>query len=137
VQHYTPERRCAWARLGFAIVARNEDQLTGLFAELGFESRGGDGSLRAFAELLLEQFRPGASLQLDFDPRERLERVLALLRENPIVQIPDDFVQLGRIFTAVGGLLLRYRPRIDLFGILAPRLAATAQGRSGEALAGG
>lgn len=131
VQHYTPERRCAWARLGFAIVTRDEAALGELFASIGFESRGGDGSLRAFADLLLEHFRPGASLAEGFDPRERLDLVLGLLRDNPIVRIPGDFVQLGRIFAAVGGLLLRYRPNVDLFGILAPRLAAASAAPSG------
>jgi ubiquinone biosynthesis protein len=126
VQHYAPERRRAWAQLGLAIVMRDEEKLARLFAEIGFESRGGDASLRGFAELLLEHFRPGAELAAAFDAQERFETVLALLRENPVVRIPDDFVQLGRIFAALGGLLLRYRPRLDLFGILAPRLAAAA-----------
>jgi predicted unusual protein kinase regulating ubiquinone biosynthesis (AarF/ABC1/UbiB family) len=126
VQTYTRERRRSWARLGLAIVARDEASLARLFAELGFESRGGDDSLRAFADLLLEHFRPGADLALAYDARRRMEHVFGLLRENPIVRIPDDFVQMGRIFGAVGGLLLRYQPRVDLFTILAPRLAAAA-----------
>jgi len=137
VQPYSAERRRAWARLGFAILSRDEAALTGLFRTLGFESRGGDDSLNAFAELLLEHFRPGASLAEGFDARERMEQVLALLRDNPIVRIPDDFVQLGRIFAAVGGLLLRYRPAIDLFSILAPRLAAAASVPPGEPAAEG
>jgi ubiquinone biosynthesis protein len=128
VQHYTRERRRAWAQLGFAIVSGDQAKLAGLFAEIGFESRGGDASLRAFAELLLEHFRPGARFAEAFDAQERFESVLALLRENPIVRIPEDFVQLGRIFAALGGLLLRYQPRLDLFGILAPRLAGAIDG---------
>lgn len=127
VQHYGAVRRRAWAELALAIVSRDEAKLTGLFETLGFEARDGDGSLRVFADLLLEHFRPGAGIRIDFDPRERVAKVMELMRENPVVRIPDDFVQLGRIFAAAGGLLLRYRPEIDLFTILAPRLTRALQ----------
>lgn len=122
VQHYDRARRRAWAELALAVVMRDETKLTGLFEALGFEPRDGDDSLRVFADLLLEHFRPDAALALDFDPRERIAKVLDLMRENPVVRIPADFVQLARIFTAAGGLLLRYRPAIDLFATLTPRL---------------
>lgn len=35
-----------------------------------------------------------------------------------MVEIPNDFVLLGRVFATLGGLLLRYRPRLDMFSLL-------------------
>jgi predicted unusual protein kinase regulating ubiquinone biosynthesis (AarF/ABC1/UbiB family) len=127
VQSYTPERRRTWAQLGLAILARDEARLGSLFAEAGFESRGGDlESLRGFAELLLERFREGVPLEGGEAAQARLFEAFALLRENPVVRVPPDFVALGRVFAALGGLILRWRPRLDLFGILAPRLLRAA-----------
>lgn len=124
VQRYSPERRRAWASLTLAILGRDADRMSALFAELGFRSRsGGDDTMRAFAELMLEQFREGATVASFEDANLRAQEVLALVRENPVVSIPGDFVQMGRLFAAIGGLVMRYRPRIDLFSLLAPRVA--------------
>jgi ubiquinone biosynthesis protein len=126
VQHYPPRRRRAWAELALAILGRDEARMTRLFAELGFESRdGGQEALRGFAELLLERFREGADpAAAEGDSRARLRALLALLQQSPVLRIPQDFVQLGRIFAALGGLVLRYRPRVDLFALIAPEIAA-------------
>jgi len=36
--------------------------------------------------------------------------------------VPVHFVLLGRAFASLGGLLLRYRPKLAPFAILAPYL---------------
>ena len=127
VQEYTPERRRTWAQLGLAILARDEARLRRLFVEAGFRSREDDlGSLRGFAELLLERFREGALLDGGTSAQARLREAFALVRENPVVRVPADFVALGRVFAALGGLFLRWRPRVDLFATLAPQLVRAA-----------
>jgi ubiquinone biosynthesis protein len=127
VQRYTPERRRTWAQLGLAILARDEARLGRLFVEAGFQSREDDlESLRGFAELLLERFRDGVSLEGGEGAQARLLEAFALLRDNPVVRVPADFVALGRVFAALGGLVLRWRPRVDLFATLAPRLLGAA-----------
>ncbi len=124
VQRYAPERRRAWASLAFAILARDAERMSTLFAELGFRSRtGDDDTLRAFAELMLEQFREGATTASFGDAQQRAQEVLALVRDNPVIAIPGDFVQMGRLFAAIGGLVMRHRPNVDLFRLLAPRIA--------------
>jgi len=126
VQEYTAERRRTWAQLGLAILARDEERLGQLFAEAGFHSREDDlESLRGFAELLLERFRQGMPLE-GGDAQARLFEAFGLLREHPVIRIPADFVALGRVFAALGGLLLHWRPRLDLFATLGPRLLAAA-----------
>jgi predicted unusual protein kinase regulating ubiquinone biosynthesis (AarF/ABC1/UbiB family) len=125
VQRYPPERRRAYAQLGFAVLAGNAARMAELFVAMGFESRdGGTESLAAFADLMLEAFRADTAASLErIDPQAAMERVLRLTREHPIVAIPGDFVLLGRVFAALGGLLMRYRPRVNLFQIIMPYLA--------------
>jgi hypothetical protein len=77
--------------------------------------------------MMLEAFRENATFDpAAIDPNAALERFLALAREHPVAAIPEDFVMLARIFASLGGLLMRYRPRVNLFQILVPRLAAAA-----------
>jgi ubiquinone biosynthesis protein len=123
VERYAPARRRAYAQLGLAVLSGDRARMAELFAEIGFLSRGGaTESLSAFADLLLEAFRPDAVPLERLDPHAAMERVLRLTREHPIVAIPADFVLLARVFTSLGGLLMRYRPRLDLFEILLPYL---------------
>lgn len=123
VQRFSADRRRAYAQLGFAILGRNASMMTALLDQLGFRNRGADRrTLEEFADLLLEPFREGSN-PYSVDPRERFERALELTRANPVVQIPADFVQLGRVFGSIGGLMLRYQPRVDLFQTLMPYLA--------------
>lgn len=129
VQSYSAAERRSYAELALSILSRDRERMARLLASIGFRSRSGDvASLEEFAELLLEVFREGELPKFDADPRERMERVLELTRENPIVRIPDHFVQLGRVFASLGGLLMRYRPRVDLFQILMPYLIGAAAG---------
>jgi ubiquinone biosynthesis protein len=125
VQPYSAARRTAYAQLGLAVLTGDGARLAELFEAMGFRSRDGSpDTLRAFADLLLAAFRSdSASAVRDLDPRAAFEQVLHLTRDNPIVAIPGDFVLLGRVFAALGGLLMRYQPRLNLFRILMPLLA--------------
>jgi ubiquinone biosynthesis protein len=122
VQVLTPEARRAYAGLAGAILARDSARMANLFAAMGFATRSGDdGSLHELADMVLGAFRPGADLGL-LDPRAHIERVLSIARDNPVVHIPQEFVLLGRVLASLGGLLLRYRPRLDLFALIGPYL---------------
>jgi predicted unusual protein kinase regulating ubiquinone biosynthesis (AarF/ABC1/UbiB family) len=122
VQTYPAERRRAYANLCLAILAGDTARMADLFGVMGFATRNGDdASLRAFADLLLDAFRADTDRPLAaIDPSEALERILRLTRDNPIVAVPSDFVLLGRVFATLGGLLMRYRPQVNLFQILVP-----------------
>ncbi len=121
---FSDELRRDYAALAAAILARDHDQVTTRLRELGFRTRdGSEETLLRFSEMLMDTFRPDPTVSLDdLDPREAFEEALALARANP-VQVPGHFVLLGRVFAALGGLLLRYRPQINLFVLLAPYLA--------------
>lgn len=128
VQTYAPARRRAYAGLGLAVLGGDATRMAEHFAAMGFRTRSGDdAALRAFADLLLQAFRvdgddPLAALR----PDEALARILRLTRDNPIVAVPPDFVLLGRVFATLGGLLVRYRPQVNLFQILLPFLLRAA-----------
>jgi predicted unusual protein kinase regulating ubiquinone biosynthesis (AarF/ABC1/UbiB family) len=124
VQQYPPERRRAYADLALAVLAGDAPRMATAFDAMGFRGRGGNTeALQAFAEVLLEGFRADASFATQaIDARAAFERLIRLTRDHPIVAIPPDFVLLGRVFTALGGLLIRYRPNVNLFQLLVPQL---------------
>ncbi|HSP98221.1 MAG TPA: AarF/UbiB family protein [Candidatus Dormibacteraeota bacterium] len=130
VQAYPAERRRAYAGLCVAVLAGDTARMAELFAAMGFATRDGDdAALRAFADLLLEAFRADTDQPLaTIEPREALERILRLTRDNPIVAVPPDFVLLGRVFATLGGLLMRYRPQVNLFQILLPFVVRATDG---------
>ncbi|MEO8602019.1 MAG: AarF/UbiB family protein [bacterium] len=123
VQAYAPARRRAYAALCLAILSRDAARMAALFTTMGFRSRdGGDAALRGFADLLLDAFRADAVAVADLDAGAAMQKVLHLTRDNPIVAVPGDFVLLGRVFATLGGLVMRYRPSLNLFAVLSPYL---------------
>jgi hypothetical protein len=40
------------------------------------------------------------------------------------VRIPDHFVMIGRVFAALGGLVMHYRPTMDIQRTMLPALLA-------------
>ena len=130
VQSYPAERRAAYARLCLAVLAGDAARMAEQFAAMGFATRDGDdAALAAFAELFLQAFRADTDQPLAaLEPGALMQRILHLTRDNPIVAVPPDFVLLGRVFATLGGLLMRYRPQVNLFQILTPFVVRAAQG---------
>lgn len=123
VAHFSPEARHAYAQIATAVLSRDANRVAALLTDLGFRTRDGDTSaLVGLAEMMLEQFQKGASLA-DVDPHAQLEQAMKIMRDNPVVQVPEDFVLLGRVFGSLGGLLMHYKPRVDFFRTIAPHLA--------------
>jgi len=124
VTRFPDDLRQAYAQLAGAILARDQQQVVERLTTLGFRTRtGNEATLVRFAEMVMDSFRPDPGVSLaEIDPRALFEEALVLARANP-VHVPQDFVLLGRVFAALGGLLLRYRPRLNLFALLAPYLA--------------
>ncbi len=127
VQELSPERRRAWAQLVLAGVSRDVPRTLALLEQLGFGSRGGADDLRRFSAKLLEAVGPGGPLTAGAeDAGARLRAVLELLTDGPAVRIPADAVLLGRVIASLGGLIARYRPRLDLLGLVLPDLLRAA-----------
>lgn len=120
--------RQAYVALTGAVIARDRKRAADLLEKLGFAVREGADpeALHRFADLFLDAFRPDPDRPLaDLDPRAAFDEALALGRKSPIL-IPHHFVQIGRVLAAIAGLLLAYRPRIDLWPLIAPHVASIA-----------
>jgi ubiquinone biosynthesis protein len=127
------EERRGYAALVTAVIARDRDRASQLLAKLGFRVReGGDPAVLAeMADLMLDAFRATPDRPLaDLDPRAAFDQAMALAREAAVI-LPHHFVLLGRVLSALAGLLLAERPDIDLFQLIAPHLAAAAGPDSG------
>jgi len=135
VHELSPDQRRAYVDLVGAVIARDRARAAELMARLGFSVRdaGDPASLVEFADLLLDAFRPSPDRPLaDIDPRVAFEQALALGRRSPI-RIPHHFVQVGRVLAAIAGLVLAYRPRIQLWPLVAPYVTGVAGVRPPDA----
>jgi ubiquinone biosynthesis protein len=124
VQKLTHEQREAYAQLAGAVLLGNAPRAAELLDALGFRTASGDPEpLVEVANVVLAFFRDRAGSSLaDADPERTAAEFLAAIEANPVVRIPGHFVLLGRVFASLGGLLLRYRPQIDLYGVILPHL---------------
>lgn len=123
VGRLSSDQIAAYKQIAMAVLAQDSKQVAELLGRAGFATLDGSSdSLVQFADLMLEQFREGAADWQHIDPREQLERAMELARDNPVVEVPAEFVLLGRVFGTLGGLVLHYKPDIDLFKIIAPHL---------------
>jgi len=133
VQQWQPETQRAYAELATAILANDSARVGELMQGVGFAtSDGAADGLAKFAEAFLETFRESAGSfdMQNVDPRAELERAMRLTQQYPIARVPRDFVMLGRVFASLSGIVIRYKPRINLFAIIAPHLARAMQTRS-------
>jgi len=119
-----PSVQRAYGELARAVLLGDGARAAALLDELGFGTASGDpADLVPVAEQVLELFRKGVADSLaGVDPERSAAALLAAIEANPAVRVPGHFVLLGRVFASLGGLLLRYRPQIALFAILAPHL---------------
>ncbi len=129
VERLDADARAGYAAVVMAVAAGDDTLLAAALARMGFRTRDPEGhGLREIAKLMLDGVRPGSNGFADVDPRHQMERMMEMVRENPVVEIPGHFVLLGRVLGALGGLMMHYRPAVNLVGLLGPYLmAAQAQ----------
>ena len=122
VKVFTPAVRKAYAALASAILYGDGPEMARILETVGFKTRhGATDGLQRSAEMFLEIFRPDAALDaIATNASERFEKLLHAIYEQPIVQIPQDFVLLGRVLATLGGLVMRYHPRSNFYEILVP-----------------
>ena len=116
----TPTERAAYVSLVAAILGRSPEAIAGSLSAAGFSAAEPE-ALVSLARLFLEAFQPGQLSELD--PAQMIDETLRLGRVAGAVTVPPSFVLIGRIFGLVGGVVLHYRPSIDLFALLTRALA--------------
>ena len=111
-----------------AVRMGDADGMTRLFDELGFRTRSGKpDTLHVFAEALLGELRQAlASRAVEWPTRERMaERARELLgacADDPVIELPSEFIMIARVFGTLGGLFSRYRPDVEFSRFVLPVL---------------
>ncbi|MGB0592243.1 MAG: ABC1 kinase family protein [Myxococcota bacterium] len=124
VQRFTEPERHAYARLVGAVLTRNTSEMATHLDTMGFKTADGDTKpLEEVAEMLLEAFMTDGSVAgLEMDMGAQIARAIDIAKQNPVVEIPQSFVQLGRVLAALGGYVVRFKPDINLFRLIGPYL---------------
>lgn len=118
----------AYAKLTLAILSQNRSETADLLAKMGFQTESGHGdNLVDFAGIMMELFQKHGGDLVAIDPKQQVEEMIELMKENPVVKLPEHFVMLGRVFSSIAGLFFHYKPDLNLFEIIFPYIAmATA-----------
>ena len=123
------EVRRAYAQLLQAFFVQDTKRVSEILQQLGFRTRSGrPDTLLWFAELMLDELRAeGSALRQGFSSSEMIDEWIRLLRaveQDPVVRVPDHFVMIGRVVATLGGLVMHYRPTMDVQRVMVPALMA-------------
>ncbi|MGB8332516.1 MAG: AarF/UbiB family protein [Polyangiales bacterium] len=124
-----PDVRRGYAQLLQAFFVQDSTRVSEILQQLGFRTRSGrPDTLLWFAELMLDELRSeGSALRQGVSNGELIDEWLGLLRaveQDPVVRVPEHFVMIGRVFATLGGLIMHYRPTMDIQRIIVPTLMA-------------
>ena len=122
-----PDARRAYAQLLQAFFVQDTQRVSQMLQELGFRTQSGrPDTLLWFAELMLDELRSeGSALRQGVSSAEMIDEWIGLLRaveQDPVVRVPDHFVMIGRVVATLGGLIMHYRPTMDIQRIMLPAL---------------
>ncbi len=123
------EARRAYAQLLQAFFVRDTRGVVETLQQLGFRTQSGrPDTLLWFAELMLDELRSeGSALRQGASSAEMVDEWIRLLRaveQDPVVRVPDHFVMIGRVVATLGGIIMHYRPTMDIQRIMLPALMA-------------
>jgi ubiquinone biosynthesis protein len=121
--------RRAYAHLLQAFFVQDTKRVSQILHQLGFRTQSGrPDTLLWFAELMLDELRSeGSALRQGVSSAEMVDewiRLLKAVEQDPVVRVPDHFVMIGRVVATLGGLIMHYRPTMDIQRIMLPALLA-------------
>jgi len=89
--------------LMFSMMTLNESAMVRAFQELGFQTKTGDPStFLLIARRMLSRSETGA-FEGEFT-EEMTDELFEAIRADPVVQVPSDFVLVGRVFAFLSGI---------------------------------
>ncbi len=89
--------------LMFSMMTFNEASMMRAFKELGFASKtGDDGTFLLIARRMISRSDSGA-FEGEFT-EEMTDELFDAIREDPVVDVPSDFVLVGRVFSFLSGI---------------------------------
>lgn len=87
----------------FSLMTLNESAMVRAFGELGFETKtGDDDTFKALARRMMSKSEANA-FEGEFT-EEMTGGLFEVIRENPVVVVPSDFVLVGRVFSLLSGI---------------------------------
>jgi len=87
----------------FSLMTLNQAAMVRAFRELGFETKTGDDD--TFQVLAKRMMRNSEANQFEGEFTEEMTGGLFdAIRENPVVDVPSDFVLVGRVFSLLSGI---------------------------------
>ncbi len=89
--------------LMFSMMTLNEAAMVRAFEELGFRTRTGDSS--TFIQIARRMMRRSDTGRFEGEFTEEMtDELFEAIRENPVVEVPSDFVLVGRVFSLLSGI---------------------------------
>jgi aarF domain-containing kinase len=89
--------------LMFSMMTMNESAMVRAFSELGFRTADGDTSVFALIARRMMRRSDTGKFEGEFT-EEMTEELFEAIRENPLVDVPTDFVLVGRVFSLLSGI---------------------------------
>jgi ubiquinone biosynthesis protein len=118
------EERKGYAKALGALVSRDAGAAADALTSLGFV--GDRDALLTIAGRVVDAIRPGVDASaIDWQEAFRgLTADLAAAGRAGGVTVPRSFVLLGRVLATIAGLIVQYKPKLEVFRLVAPHLAA-------------
>ncbi|MEX2159760.1 MAG: AarF/UbiB family protein [Dehalococcoidia bacterium] len=117
-----------FVKLITALLGRDKAGLAAAFRELGFRTkRHDDAVFDALGEALLtrlernDEFNNDKKLLMEFQGR-----MMQILRENPVVRVPGEFLYIGRVMGLLGGLEAQLGSEVNIVDVLGAQLPPAA-----------
>jgi predicted unusual protein kinase regulating ubiquinone biosynthesis (AarF/ABC1/UbiB family) len=89
--------------LMFSMMTLNEAAMVRAFGELGFRTRSGDTSTFILIARRMMKRSDTGRFEGEFT-EEMTDELFEAIRENPVVEVPSDFVLVGRVFSFLSGI---------------------------------
>ncbi len=105
--------------LMFSMMTFNEVSMIRAFEELGFKTKTGDPS--TFLEITSRMIERSESKTFEGEFTEDMtDELFEAIRENPIVQVPTDFVLVARAFSLLSGIAHTLGRRANVLEAMSP-----------------
>ncbi len=123
VLRLSPDERRGYARLLGKLFTGDGPGAAEALGALGFV--GDRTALVTMAELICAAMKPGVAAA-DVDYGAQMKGMMAEVQRaarSGGIQVPPGFVLLGRVLATIAGLVVTYKPALELFRLIGPHLA--------------
>ena len=105
--------------LMFSMMTFNEAAMIRAFREMGFQTKNGDESTYLQIATRMMDASDDGSFRGEFT-EEMTDELFEAIRENPIIEVPTDFVLVSRAFSLLSGIAHTLGHRANILDGLAP-----------------